>query len=43
MVRTRLTGSGIIFLIPESNVRKNSGRKWKDLQQDDDGRETVEN
>jgi len=26
-----------------SNVRENSGRKWKDLQIDDDGRETVEN
>ena len=25
------------------NICDNSGRKWKDLQQDDDGRETVEN
>ena len=29
--------------LPESNVHENSGRKWKDLQQDDDGRETVDN
>ena len=42
MVRTRLIAPGIIFLIV-SNVRENSGRKWKDLQQDDDGKETVEN
>ena len=43
VVRTCLTGSGAIFLIPESNIRKNGSRKWKDLQQDSDGGETVEN
>ena len=42
VVRTCLTGTGIIFLISR-DVRKKSGRKWKDLQQDDDRRGTVEN
>ena len=43
MVRAHFTGSEIIFLISRGNVRENSGRKWEDLQQDEDGRETVEN
>ena len=27
----------------ESNVHESRGRRWKGLQQDDDGKETVEN
>ena len=35
--------SNNILDFPESNVRINSSIKWKDLQQDNNGRETVEN
>ena len=39
MVSTRVTESGKIFLISKRYVRENGGIKWKNLQQNNDGRE----